>query len=64
MRCSYCNRHLHLLDSKHPQRLLVPRCRHCHRLTLGPVHKTALALLAVVILYLLIAALLPHLMTK
>jgi hypothetical protein len=64
MRCSYCKRHLRLLDRKHPLRLLVPRCRHCYRLTLGPVHKTALALLAVVALYLLIDTLLPRLMTK
>ncbi|MDQ3745846.1 MAG: hypothetical protein M3444_15830 [Acidobacteriota bacterium] len=64
MRCSYCKRHLRLLDPKRPLRLLLPRCRHCHHHTLGPVHKIVLALLAVVILYLLIGIFLPFLVRK
>ena len=55
MLCSYCRRPLHLLDTRHPQRLLLPRCRFCGGYTLGPVHKAVLALFAVALLYLLIA---------
>jgi hypothetical protein len=64
MRCLYCNRPLRLLDPKHPTRLLVPRCRICRRYSLGPAHKVILALLALIILYLLTANLVPLLIRR
>ena len=53
MRCSTCHRHLQLLDSGRPLRLLLPRCRFCRRYTFGPVHKVALVLLVVLLLIIL-----------
>jgi hypothetical protein len=64
MRCRYCKRHLHLLDRKHPTRLLLPRCRICRRYSLGTAHKVILALLALVVLYLLTANFVPLLIRK
>jgi hypothetical protein len=64
MRCPYCHRPLRLLDRKHPTRLLAPRCRICRRYSLGPAHKVVLTLLALIILYLLTANLLPLLIRK
>ncbi len=56
MRCQYCDRPLSLLSRRHPQRLLLPRCRGCGNYTLGPVHKVALLLAAGALLAALIAS--------
>lgn len=53
MRCSHCHRPLNLLDPRHPQRLLLPRCRFCRAYTLSWVHKVVLIVLCVTALYLL-----------
>jgi hypothetical protein len=58
MRCPYCKRRLRLLDARHPQRLLLPRCRVCGRLAFGVVHKVVLFVLAAALFYLLVGALL------
>jgi hypothetical protein len=55
---------LRLLDRKHPTRLLLPRCRICRRYSLSATHKVILALLALVVLYLLTADLVPLLLRK
>lgn len=60
MRCSYCQRPLRLLDRRHPQRLLLPRCRACRGYTLGPVHKILLLLLVAFLCYLLIGFILTR----
>lgn len=59
MHCSYCHRPLRLLDGKHPQRLLLPRCRACGRYTLGAAHKIILTLMVAVVVYLLMSLFLP-----
>jgi hypothetical protein len=60
MHCSYCRRHLRLLDRRHPQRLLLPRCRACGGYTFGLVHKILLLLLVAFLCYLLIGVLLTR----
>ena len=59
MNCLYCRRHVRLLDSKHPLRLLLPRCRHCGRYVLGLAHKVVLLLLFASLVYLLLSMFLP-----
>lgn len=59
MHCSYCHRPLRLLSRRHPQRLLLPRCRACGRYTLGPLHKAILYLLAAALFYLLMITFVP-----
>lgn len=54
MRCSYCQRPLRLLDRRHPQRLLLPRCRICRRYTLGAARKIILLLLGALLGLLLV----------
>jgi hypothetical protein len=48
MHCRYCHRPIRLLDSRHPQRLLLPRCRVCRNYTFGLAHKAILLLLVAV----------------
>ena len=57
MRCSYCHRPLRLLDRRHPQRILLPRCRICHGYTFGAVHKILLLLLCALLAFLLMSML-------
>ncbi len=54
MQCPRCHRPVHLLSRRHPQRLLLPRCRACHAYVLSPAHKAVLYLLGAAALYLLI----------
>jgi hypothetical protein len=55
MRCTYCHRPLRLLDRRHPQRLLLPRCRVCRGYIFGAVHKILLIFLCALLAFLLMS---------